>query len=165
MISFQIMYKDNRIETYSVPFDKDLNKIKDSLIKDSLLNRIKFNLDIVEYKLISETNVIDEPNYTILERWIRKLPKDKWNDKLETKLCSLSSEYATNQDREIFWISAMNKIDSGLQHKLVWKLHIDRTMNITEYNKICLLETVDKVISDEEFYKEFYNTEFTEVNE
>lgn len=159
------MYKDNRIETYPVSFDKDLNKIKDSLIKDSLLNRIKFNLDIVEYKLISETNVIDEPNYTILERWIRKLPKDKWNDNLETKLCSLSSEYATNQDRKIFWISAMNKIDSDLQHKLVWKLHIYRTINIKEYNEICLLETVDKVISDEEFYKEFYNIEFTEVNE
>ena len=154
------MYKDNRIETYPVPFDKDLNKIKDSLIKDSLikdnlLNRIKFNLDIVEYKLISETNVIDEPNYTILERWIRKLPKDKWNDNLETKLCSLSPEYATNHNREIFWISAMNKIDSGLEHKLVWKLHIDRTINIKEYNEICLLETMDKVISDDAFYKEF----------
>ena len=147
MLSFQIMYIDNRIETYSVQFDKKLDEIK-----DSLLNRIKYNLDIVEYKLISETNVIDEPNYTILERWIRKLPKDKWNDKLETKLCSLSPEYATNHDREIFWVSAMNKINSDLQHKLVWKLHIDRTMNITEYNEICLLETVDKVISDEEFY-------------
>jgi hypothetical protein len=138
MLYLRLVYKDNQIGTY--PLQVDLCGIK-----NILLNRIKFNLDIVELRIILGKS-------TIIERWIRKLPKDKWNDKLETKLCSLSPEYATNHDREIFWVSAMNKIDTGLQHKLVWKLHIDRTMNITKYNEICLLETMDKVISDEEFY-------------
>ena len=91
----------------------------------------------------------------MIEKWIRKLPKDKWNDKLETKLASLSQEYATiykNNISEIFWISTMNKIAPEIHNKLAWKLHIDRTINIDEYKEKCLYETINKVISNEEFY-------------
>ena len=142
MLYLQLVYKDNQIERY--PLDNSLDIPKElSGITDILLNRIKFNLDIVEIKIISGKS-------TLIERWIRKLPKDKWNDKLETKLSSLSQEYATiykTNISEIFWISAMNKIAPEIHNKLAWNLHIDRTINIDEYKEICLYETIDKVIN------------------
>jgi len=147
MLYLQLVYKDNQIGTYPLDNSVDI-PIELSGITDILLNRIKLNLDIVEIKIISGKS-------TLIERWIRKLPKNKWNDKLENKLSSLSHKYATickNNISEIFWISAMNKIETILHNKLAWNLHIDRTINIDEYKEICLYETIDKVISNEEFY-------------
>jgi len=146
MLYLQLVYKDNQIERYL--WDNSIPKELDDRSTDILLNRIKFNLDIVEIKIVSGKS-------SLIEKWVRKLPKDKWNDKLETKLSSLSQEYAIickNNISKIFWISAMNKIEPSFHNKLAWNLHIDRTINIEEYKEIYLFETIDKVISNEEFY-------------
>lgn len=146
MLCLQLVYKDNQIETYSLDNSLDV-PIELCGITKILLNQIMFNLNIVEVRIASG-------KVTLIEKWIRKMPEDKWNDKLENKLSLLSLEYTTackNNISEIFWISAMNKIKPELQNKLAWNLHIDRTINIDEYKEKCLFETIDKVISNDKF--------------
>jgi len=90
-------------------------------------------------------------------RWIRKMPKDIWNDTLEQKIKSLSSEYAKRDilagdilADDIFWIGC-KQIPYDLHNTLTLELHTTKSMNIIEYREKCILDTMEKVITDNEF--------------
>lgn len=85
-------------------------------------------------------------------RWIRKMPKDKWCNKLEKKLKTLSPIY-TNSNilaGAIFWIGCEN-IPNDSHNSLTLELHTTKSITIDEYRDKCILETIQKVVLNEEF--------------
>ena len=85
-------------------------------------------------------------------RWIRKMPKDIWNDTLEQKIKLLSSEYAKRDILEgnIFWIGC-KQMPYDLHNSLILELHTTKSITFEEYREKCILDTMEKVITDNEF--------------
>lgn len=139
MLLLEIIDGEN-INTYSLNSQDELNCI---------IRHIRFNSKIREIRV----------NWNSSDgiRWIRKMPKDKWIDMLENKLIMISSVYANRNilDGDIFWVCC-KKMPSDLHNSLTLELHMTKSMSIDEYRYKCILETVEKVVLDEEFYSNIH---------
>jgi hypothetical protein len=123
---------DKHINTYSLS-----NITNDEL--SCLARYIKYNPKIKEVRINGM-------------RWIRKIPKDIWNDTIEQKIKLLSSEYAKRDilAGDIFWIGC-KKMPYDLHNSLILELHTTKSITFEEYREKCILDTMEKVISDNEF--------------
>jgi hypothetical protein len=137
-----------------------LEIVDDKHIKTYLLNEniTKTELNNIAKHIIYRHN-IKELRFNGI-KWIKKMHLDIWNDKLEHKIKSLSIGYANRNilESDIFWIEC-KKMPYDLHNSLTLELHITRAMTYVEYREKYILETMTRVITNDELINIIENIE------
>lgn len=150
MSCIHITYKVKGINTTKRTDKYSLENIT-SEQKDCLIKHIKYNPAIVEILIDNDT----------ITKWIRKMPKDIWSNQIETKLKSLNDNYISPIDndileRKIVWIG-IKQMNSEVYNSMILEMHSNKSINIDDFQKNIFLETMEKVVLDEDFYNYILN--------